>query len=396
MIHRKLTEQLVNSLKKVPVVALLGPRQVGKTTLSLEILKNDIGKPVEYMDLELDSNRIKLDDAESYLRTFANKLLIIDEVQLKPDIFKTLRGLIDSRKRAGESATQFLLLGSASRDLLQQTSESLAGRIRYLELNPFSIPEISVLNPLEFSPEKLWFRGGYPQSYLAPDDDESWNWRSDFIATYIERDIPRLGINISAAKMRKFWKMLSHYQGQQINLSALGKSLEVSHTTIRNYLDILTDLHMVRQLQPWSGNTKKRLVKSPKIYIRDSGILHHLLSISDYEALMGNPVSGHSWEGFVVENILGYMSDKWTASYFRTSEQTEIDLILEKPHKEVWAIEIKKSAAPKIRPGFHKACKEISATRKFVVYSGRESFQMSENVTTMGIHEFIQHLEAQT
>ena len=380
----------------MPAVALLGPRQVGKTTLALEISKNNFSKPVSYIDLELDSDLAKLDDAESYLRTFENKLLIIDEVQLKPDLFKVLRGLIDMRKRAGESSAQFLLLGSASRDLLQQTSETLAGRIRYLELKPFLVPEISAQNPLEFSPEKLWFRGGYPQSYLAPDDDESWNWRSDFISSYIERDIPQLGVNIAATKMRRFWKMLSHYQGQQINMSALGKSLEVSHTTIRNYLDILTDLYMVRQLQPWAGNTKKRLVKSPKIYVRDTGILHHLLSISEYDDLLGNPVLGHSWEGFVIENILGNLSDQWTASYFRTSEQTEIDLILEKSNKETWAIEIKRSSAPQIKPGFHRACKEIRATRKFVVYSGKERFQMSENTEAISITEIIDLLNEQT
>ena len=396
MIRRKLTDQLINSLHQMPAVALLGPRQVGKTTLALEISKNNFSKPVSYIDLELDSDLAKLDDAESYLRTFENKLLIIDEVQLKPDLFKVLRGLIDMRKRAGESSAQFLLLGSASRDLLQQTSETLAGRIRYLELKPFLVPEISAQNPLEFSPEKLWFRGGYPQSYLAPDDDESWNWRSDFISSYIERDIPQLGVNIAATKMRRFWKMLSHYQGQQINMSALGKSLEVSHTTIRNYLDILTDLYMVRQLQPWAGNTKKRLVKSPKIYVRDTGILHHLLSISEYDDLLGNPVLGHSWEGFVIENILGNLSDQWTASYFRTSEQTEIDLILEKSNKETWAIEIKRSSAPQIKPGFHRACKEIRATRKFVVYSGKERFQMSENTEAISITEIIDLLNEQT
>ncbi|VAW69292.1 FIG00609054: hypothetical protein [hydrothermal vent metagenome] len=389
MIPRFLTNELISALQNMPAVALLGSRQVGKTTLAFEISKANLDKPVSYLDLELDSDLAKLDDAQGYLRTFENKLLIIDEVQLKPNLFKILRSLIDIRKRAGETSAQFLLLGSASRDLLQQTSETLAGRIRYLELTPFSIPEISVKSPLEFSPEKLWFRGGYPQSYLAIDDDQSWKWRSDFIASYVERDIPQLGINVSTTKMNKFWKMLSHYQGQQINMSSLGKSLEVTHTTIRNYLDVLTDLYMVRQLQPWSGNTKKRLVKSPKIYIRDSGLLHSLLSISEYDSLLGHPVSGHSWEGFVVENILGNLSDKWRASYYRTSEQTEIDLILEKSSKEIWAIEIKRSSAPKVKSGFHRACTEIGATKKFVVYSGTERFPMSKNTEAISIIELM-------
>jgi len=393
MIPRFLTNELISALQNMPAVTLLGSRQVGKTTLAFELSKANIDKPVSYLDLELDSDLAKLDDAEGYLRTFENKLLIIDEVQLKPNLFKILRSLIDMRKRKGEASTQFLLLGSASRDLLQQTSETLAGRVRYLELTPFSIPEISAKNPLEFSPEKLWFRGGYPQSYLATDDNESWKWRSDFIASYVERDIPQLGINVSSTNMNRFWKMLSHYQGQQINMSSLGKSLEVTHTTIRNYLDVLTDLYMVRQLQPWSGNTKKRLVKSPKIYIRDSGLLHSLLSISEYDDLLGNPILGHSWEGFVVENILGNLSDKWGASYYRTSEQTEIDLILEKSNKEIWAIEIKRSSAPKIKPGFHRACSEIGATKKFVVYSGTERFPMSNNIEAISVIELIDVLE---
>lgn len=389
MIPRFLTKELMDALEHMPAVALLGTRQVGKTSLALEISEAVIHKSVSYLDLELDTDLAKLDDPEGYLKTFENKLLIIDEVQLKPDLFRILRGLIDRRKRAGETAAHFLLLGSASRDLLRQSSESLAGRIRYLELKPFSISEISEQDPLEFSPEKLWFRGGYPQSYLAASDHESWNWRSDFIASYIERDIPQLGIHVSAARMSRFWKMLSHYQGQQINLSALGKSLEVSHTTIRNYLDVLTDLYVVRQLQPWAGNTKKRLVKSPKIYIRDTGILHRLLSISEYDDLLGHPVLGYSWEGFVIENILGVLSDKWRASYYRSSEQTEIDLVLEKSHIEVWGVEIKRSSAPKISAGFHRACKEIKATKKFIVYSGKERFPVSGGTEVIGIVDFI-------
>ena len=389
MISRFLTKELMDALEHMPAVALLGTRQVGKTSLALEISEAVIHKSVSYLDLELDTDLAKLDDPEGYLKTFENKLLIIDEVQLKPDLFRILRGLIDRRKRAGETAAHFLLLGSASRDLLRQSSESLAGRIRYLELKPFSISEISEQDPLEFSPEKLWFRGGYPQSYLAASDHESWNWRSDFVASYIERDIPQLGIHVSAARMSRFWKMLSHYQGQQINLSALGKSLEVSHTTIRNYLDVLTDLYVVRQLQPWAGNTKKRLVKSPKIYIRDTGILHRLLSISEYDDLLGHPVLGYSWEGFVIENILGVLSDKWRASYYRSSEQTEIDLVLEKSHIEVWGVEIKRSSAPKISAGFHRACKEIKATKKFIVYSGKERFPVSGGTEVIGIVDFI-------
>ena len=393
MINRILYDELVNALSHMPAVALLGPRQAGKTTLALELYHSSLNKPVHYLDLELDTDIAKLEDAEVFLRTFANKLLIIDEVQLKPDLFKVLRGLIDIRKRAGENNAQFLLLGSASRDLLKQSSESLAGRIRYLELKPFSVLEVEARDPLEFSPEKLWFRGGFPQSYLAPSNQESWNWRSDFISTYIERDIPQLGANIAASKMRRFWTMISHFQGQQVNMSSLGKSLEVSHTSIKNYLDILTDLYMLRQLQPWAGNTKKRLVKSPKIYIRDSGLLHRLLSISSFDDFLGHPVLGHSWEGFVIENILGNLSDKWRASYYRTSDQTEIDLVLEKSLEEVWAIEIKRTSSPKTKASFHNACSEVNASRKFIVYAGTERFPLARGTEAIGLIEFLKLLQ---
>ncbi len=389
MITRQLKNDLIKALKSMPVVALLGSRQVGKTTLALEITNTIVNKPTSYIDLELDTDFAKLADPESYLRRFENQLLIIDEVQLKPDLFRILRGLIDVRKRAGERNAQFLLLGSASRDLLQHTSQTLAGRIRFLELKPLTIPEVQATDPLGFNPEKLWFRGGFPDSYLATTDNESWDWRSAFISSYVERDIPQMGLQIPAARMRRFWTMLSHFHGQQVNLSNLGKSLEVSHTTIRNYLDILTDLYMIRQVQPWAGNTKKRLVKSPKIYVRDTGILHRLLNISDYEMFLGNPIIGHSWEGFIVENIISTLSDKWRYSYYRTTTQTEIDLIIEGPRAEVWAIAIKRTAAPKIKAAFHTACADVNATKKFVIYSGTECFPIAENTEAIGIVEFL-------
>jgi uncharacterized protein len=392
MIQRYLEKRLIEALKNMPAVALLGSRQVGKTTLAHAVVENELQKNINYLDLESAVDMAKLNDAEAYLSQFEGQLMIIDEVQLKPELFKVLRGLIDKRKRAGEKSAQFLLLGSASRDLLQQSSETLAGRIRYLELSPFQAIEISNLDNLAFSPEKLWFRGGFPDSFLASNDNESWNWRTDFIATYVERDIPQIGINVSSTRIRKFWTMLAHFHGQQINMSSLAKSLEVSHTTIKNYLDILTELFMVRQLQPWSGNTKKRLVKSPKIYIRDTGLLHRLLSISDFDSLLGNPVLGHSWEGFVVENILNALSDKWQASYYRTAEQTEIDLILEKSD-EKWAIEIKRSSAPKLPKGFLRASEDIGATKKYLLYSGNEQFPMAEDTIAIGLIDFVKLIE---
>ena len=374
----------------MPVVALLGPRQVGKTTLALEIAGKRLEKKWAYLDLELESDLSKLTDAESYLKGFEGQLLIIDEVQRRPELFPLLRGLVDARKRKGEKTAQFLLLGSASRDLLYQSSESLAGRIRYLELSPFKVWELHQHDPLGFNVNKLWFRGGFPDSYLAASDEDSWEWRNDFIATYVERDLPGMGPKIPSARMKIFWTMLAHFHGQQIVYSSLGKSLEVSHTTIKTYLDILTDFYMVRQIQPWSGNTKKRLVKSPKIYLRDTGLLHKLLNIPSYESLLGNPMIGASWEGFVAENIILQLTDQWRYSYYRSSTQAEIDLVLEGPDDEVWAIEIKRSAAPQISRGFHTAAEDIKATRKFVVYPGSERFPMGQSTEAIGLIAFLQ------
>lgn len=393
MLRRLLEDKIIQALTTMPVVAILGPRQVGKTTLALEIANNKLDKDVVYLDLERDSDLGRLNEPETYLQRFANKLLIIDEVQRKPDLFRTLRSLVDERKRAGERAGQFLLLGSASRDLIQHSSETLAGRIRFLELSPFSIFELLSNAPQDFDIEKLWMRGGFPDSYLAGDDDESWDWRSDFIASYVERDIPLMGPKVPATRMKRFWTMLAHWHGQQVNMSSLGKSLEVDHKTIRFYLDILTDFYMVRQLQPWAGNTRKRLVKSPKVYLRDSGLLHVLLNISDYETLLGHPVLGASWEGFVLESIIQSLSNKWQYSYYRTSGQTELDLVLEGPKNEVFAIEIKRSIAPKVSKGFHSASDDIKATRKFVVYPGEDRFPLGHDTDAINLNAFFVELD---
>ncbi len=392
MLSRIIEPKLIKALKAMPVVALLGSRQVGKTTLAIDIAKLSLSKKVTYLDLELDSDLRKLNDPETYLRQFEKQLLIIDEVQQKPELFRLLRGLVDLRKRTGETACQFLILGSASRDLLQQSSETLAGRIRYLELSPFSVLELVKADPLGFNPAKLWLRGGFPNSYLADSEDESWDWRSDFISTYLERDLPLLGPKISPTRMRRFWTMLAHYQGQQVELSSIGKGLDVSHTTVKNYLDILTDFYMVRQVRPWSGNTKKRLVKSPKVYIRDSGLLHRLLNIPDLESLLGHPVLGFSWEGFVIENIITILSDKWHYSYYRTSSQSEIDLVLEGPNRQIWAVEIKRSVAPAISKGFHSASEDIQATQKYVIYQGEERYPITADTEAIHLTEFLQLL----
>lgn len=392
MIKRSLEEKLIQSLMSMPVVVILGPRQVGKTTMALDLAMSALDKPIHYLDLELNSDLAKLDDAESYLRRFENQLLVIDEVQRKPDLFPVVQALVDLRKRKGELTGHFLLLSSASRDLLQQSSESLAGRIRYLELNPFSVKELYQNDPLGFNLEKLWFRGGFPDSYLAEVEIQSQNWRRDFISTYVEKDIPLFGPSIPATRMKRFWSMLAHYHGQQTVLTEIAKSLEVSHTTARNYLDILQDFFMVRQVQPWSGNTKKRLVKTPKVYIRDTGLLHSLWNISSFDQLLGHPAVGASWEGFAMENILNQLPAEWTPSYYRSSNGAEIDLVLEHGSKEVWGIEIKKSSAPTISSGFHRACEDIRATKKYVVYSGSDRFPMRGDIEVLGLIEFLEIL----
>jgi len=339
MIKRSLHESIKKALAVMPVVAILGPRQVGKTTLALDIAQS-INKETSYLDLELDSDLAKLSDPEAYLRRFENKLLIIDEVQRQANLFQLLRSLVDMRKRSGEKAGHFLLLGSASRDLIQHSSETLAGRIRFLELSSFSVLETNQPSFSSLNMEKLWLRGGFPDSYLAVTDEDSWNWRSDFISSYVEKDIPLMGPQVASTTMRRLWSMLAHNNAQQVNYSKLGKSLGFSYKTIKNYIDTLTDFYMVRQVQPWSGNTKKRLVKAPKIYLRDCGLTHRFLNIVDFESLLGHPGIGASWEGFVLENIINNLSDKWRYSYYRTSAQAEIDLVLEGPKNEVWAIEV--------------------------------------------------------
>ena len=389
MIKRNLETTLVKSLQNMPVVVLLGARQVGKTTLALGI-SEFVQKEIVYLDLELDSDLAKLADAEAFLSRFENKLLIIDEVQRQPDMFRLLRSLVDRRKRTEEQACQFLLLGSASRDLIQHSSETLAGRVRYIELTPFTVSELDREGAYDL--ERHWLRGGFPDSYLASSNADSWSWRSDFISSYIERDIPFMGPHISAATMRRLWSMLAHNNTQQVNYSKLGESLGVSYKTIKSYIDTLTDFYMVRQLQPWSGNTKKRLVKAPKLYLRDSGLGLRFLMISDFESLLGNPVIGAAWEGYVVENILSELSDMWRFSFYRTYAQSEADLVLKGPGKQVFAIKIKRSSSPTVSKGFHYACHEVKATHKVVIYPGNENFPLPNSVEAMSLKSFLKIL----
>lgn len=390
MIPRRSTEEVRNALAAFPVVALLGPRQVGKTTLALEIGRT-LGRDFAYLDLELESDQAKLAEAELYLRNQGGRLLIVDEIQRRPDLFPLLRGIVDARIREGERSGQFLILGSASRDLLRQSSETLAGRIAYLALAPLTLLETSLVEdpPGE---DTAWLRGGFPNSLLATSDALSWQWRGNFIATYLERDIPQLGLRLASEQMRRLWSMLAHGQGTPLNCSRLAASLGVSAPTVRKHLDVLTDLYMVRQLPPWSGNATKRLVRAPKVYVRDSGLLHRLVGIPDLETLLGHPVCGGSWEGFVIENLLAHLPDTWQATYYRTQAQAEIDLVLEGPRRQVLAIEIKRTLSPRPGKGFRLGSEDVRATERYHVIPGTETFPIGHETVAIGLLEMVKRL----
>ncbi|MEO1494898.1 MAG: ATP-binding protein, partial [Pseudomonadota bacterium] len=367
MIDRNLRSVLEHRLTETPAVALLGPRQAGKTTLALDIADDRQGPfaDAHYLDLESEQGRARMADPEAYLAPLSDRLVILDEVQRMPGLFQSLRGLIDRGRRAGRRAGHFLLLGSASMDLLRQSSESLAGRIAYLELGPFGPREIPDI-------ETLWLRGGFPDSVLAPDDAASLRWRRDLIRTYLERDIPQLGPRIAAETLRRFWTMLAHAQGGLLNASALARGLGVDGKTIGAYLDLMVDLLLVRRLEPWAGNVSKRLVKSPKVYIRDSGLVHALLGLETRDDILGHPIAGASWEGLVIENLIMAAPDGTRASFFRSAAGAECDLVLETPRTGTLAIEIKRSSTPKVSRGFWIAAEDVQADRRLVVYPGED------------------------
>jgi len=387
MIKRRIEQLLEKALSRNASVALMGPRQVGKTTLALHIAAQNKGL---YLDLERKRDLQRLQDIDAFHSENRDRLIIMDEVQRLPDIFQELRGIIDEERRRGHKFGQFLFLGSASMELLQQSGESLAGRIAYLELCGINILEFGAGPDGKLN--QLWLKGGFPESLLAITDEDSLNWRSDFIRTYLERDIPQLGPRIPAETLERFWTMLAHHQSGIFNASLLARNLEVSSVTVNRYLDLMVDLLLVRRLQPWTANIGKRLVKSPKVYIRDSGITHALLHIGTFNDLLGHPVSGGSWEGFVIENILSVAPGNARPYYYRTASGQEIDLILEFSGQEKWAIEIKRSTVPVLSKGFYQACEAIRPDRKFVVYAGQDKFPVQEGITAIPLAELMQEL----
>lgn len=377
--------RITDLLEQFPAVAILGPRQVGKTTMALEIAEKFESV---YLDLESESDLTKLENPEFFLKSHKGKLIIIDEVQSKPNLFKEIRGIIDEFKREGKKHGHFLLLGSASLDLLKQSGESLAGRIAYTELTPFNTSEFPE------SMDKLWLRGGFPDSTLANSDEHSLIWRQNFIKTYLERDIPQLGPRIPSETLRRFWTMLAHLQGSLVNASQIAKSLGTSSNTVASYLDLMTDLMLVRRLEPFHTNTGKRLIKSPKIYVRDSGLVHSLLKIRDMDELLGHPIAGNSWEGFIVEQILNECSIKMIPAYFyRTSNGNELDIILQIAQKTIWSVEIKRSSAPKLSRGNKTAMADLNSSQNFIIYPGKDTYHVNENTQVLYLEAFLKILQ---
>ena len=392
MIERWINSRLEQALKYQPATALLGPRQAGKTTLARAIAEK---RPSLYLDLESPADLLKLSDPLEFLSRRSDRLIVLDEIQRKPDLFMVLRGLIDEGRRQGRKNGRFLILGSASGDLLRQSGESLAGRITYLELPAFNFLETgNLLEAAEKSLRRLWLRGGFPESFLAETPDLSFAWRRDFIRSYLERDIPQTGLRAPAEKTRRLWTMLAHCQGQTLNSSSLAAGLDLNSKTVRCYVDILTDLLLVRRLAPWHVNVKKRLVKAPRVYLRDSGLLHQLLGIHNEDQLLSHPIAGASWEGFALENMISVLPPGAAPYFYRTAAGAEIDLVISFPGGALWAVEIKKGLAPKISKGFYQACEDIQAGEKYAVYSGEDEFLGKGGLRFSGLSLMMKRIQA--
>ena len=381
MIERVAGASVRDALTHQAAVALIGPRQVGKTTLAREIAGRDPG--ALYLDLEAREDREKLVEPVLFLRQYEHSLVVLDEIHRVPELFSSLLGIIDQGRREKRGVGRFLILGSASIDLLRQSGESLAGRISYIEMGP--------LNTLELPADEatlllLWLRGGFPGSYLAANDTVSLRWRTDFIRTYLERDVAQFGPRVAAGVLERLWTMLAHNQGTLLNASRLAAGLQVASPSVTRYIDLLSDLLLVRRLLPFHRNTGKRLVKSPKVYVRDSGLVHALLGLRTYNDLAGHPVVGASWEGFVIENLLAAAPERTVASFYRTTNGSEIDLLLEIPGHGLWAIEIKRSLSARPERGFHIACEDLQPDRRYVVNAGAEQYPVGPETIAIGVH----------
>jgi uncharacterized protein len=386
MVERRVTQHVEQALHRQAAVALIGPRQAGKTTLALQIAST---RKAIYLDLESSEDRARLSDPLLFFEHMQDRLVILDEIHRAPELFPILRGVIDKGRQAGKGTGRFLILGSASLDLLRHSGESLAGRIAYVDLTPLTALEIE--NDLKHR-ERLWLRGGFPGSYLAASDRDSLALRKDFIRTYLERDVPMFGPRIPAETMGRLWTMLAHRQGSLLNASELGRSLAISTQSVTRYIDLLADLLLVRRLPPYHANIGKRLVKSPKVFVRDSGLVHALLGIATLEDLAGHPVVGMSWEGFVVETLLSVLPWRAQAFFYRTAIGAEIDLLVQQGDGTLWAIEVKRSLAGHVERGFHTARGDVRPARAFVVHAGEDCFPLTEGVEALSLWAMAQEL----
>ena len=388
MIPRRQAITVSARLKATSTVVLLGARQVGKTTLARAIA-DERGPAALYLDLERVADRRRLEDADHFLRAQAGKLVVIDEIHRAPGLFEVLRGVIDDRRRAGDRTGHFLLLGSASLDLMRQASESLAGRAAYVELAPIDAAE---LMPTGLGVETLWVRGGFPESLIAKDDASSLSWRRDFIRSYLERDVPMFAPRLPAESIDRLWRMLAHSQGAMLNQSRLAASLGVSAPTVGRYVDLLVDLLLVRRLRPWVGNVGKRLVRAPKLFVRDSGLVHALLDLETWHDVLGHPVAGASWEGLAIETLVAAAGERYTPFFYRTEDGAEVDLVLERGAKVAVAVEVKRSTAPEPSRGFRLGCDVLKPARAFVLHGGRERWSMGRRVEAISLQELAAEL----
>lgn len=388
LIKRRLQPLIEEQLRHMPGVVLLGPRQVGKTTLARRIAAQRKTHAL-YLDLERPLDRRRLQDADAFLRAQAGKLVIIDEIHRQPELFATLRGIIDDLRASGKRAGHFLLLGSAAIDLMRQASETLAGRVAYLELGSIDVLEL----PKQAGDiDRLWVRGGFPDSLLTQSDSTSLSWRRAFIRSYLERDVPMFAPRLPAESIGRLWTMLAHAQGSPLNQSRLASSLNVSMPAVGRYIDLLVDLLLVRRLRPWSGNTSKRLVRVPKTYIRDSGLTHALLDLETWEDVLGHPIIGASWEGFVIENLIAAAGERRVPYYYRTADGAEVDLLFEHGGAVEMAIEIKRSTAPTLSRGFHNAREVLKPKEAYLVHSGHETWPTAKGVTAIGLRDLMSRL----
>jgi uncharacterized protein len=397
MLDRSILPLLSVHLEENPAVALLGPRQVGKTTLALQAADSH---QALYLDLESRIDRARLDEPEAFLESQQDRLVILDEIHRMPGLFPVLRGLIDRGRRKGRRVRRFLILGSASLDLLKQSGETLAGRISYLELQPFNAAEITAdadfappaIHSVDQTLEKLWVRGGFPESYLASSERQSLRWRTNFIRSYLEREVLQFSPRLASESLSLLWQLLATQQGGLVNVANLSRSISIDVKTTQRYIDLLDGLLLLRRLPPWSSNLGKRLVRSPKLYIRDSGLLHALLGISNRKELAQSVVAGASWEGFVIDNLLSVSPERTQAFFYRSSGGAEVDLILQMPGQAPWMIEIKRSLAPSPSRGFQLASEEFGSTKRFLVYPGQESFPVRFGVQAIGLRDLMARL----